>query len=198
MALYRSEDYIHRVGRVGRAEALGLAISLVATVEEKVACIVCWYSSKETPESPYRTWCHLVEAHWTRPRTNPDTSALVPAQWRAGIKFHIASPLSPAAPFQAHVQAVVMHSFRLLNPRAHPPLQVWYCSVKGLQPWRQPDAKNTRTNDKGGHTIWYDEPQLLQVSNSAHRDCVLSHQGRGHLFVSTWRGALSAPFATVP
>lgn len=33
---YRSEDYIHRVGRVGRAETLGLAISLVATVPEKV------------------------------------------------------------------------------------------------------------------------------------------------------------------
>ncbi|EFN59708.1 hypothetical protein CHLNCDRAFT_33556 [Chlorella variabilis] len=36
----RSEDYIHRVGRVGRHDTMGLAISLVATVPEKV-----WYCS---------------------------------------------------------------------------------------------------------------------------------------------------------
>lgn len=33
-----AEDYIHRVGRVGRADCMGLAISLVATAEELV-----WY-----------------------------------------------------------------------------------------------------------------------------------------------------------
>ncbi len=34
------ENYVHRIGRVGRADRMGLAISLVATVEEKV-----WYHS---------------------------------------------------------------------------------------------------------------------------------------------------------
>lgn len=33
-------NYLHRIGRVGRAERMGLAISLVATVPEKV-----WYHS---------------------------------------------------------------------------------------------------------------------------------------------------------
>ncbi|KAL4449436.1 hypothetical protein ABPG77_007080 [Micractinium sp. CCAP 211/92] len=70
----RSEDYIHRVGRVGRADTMGLAISLVSTVPEKV----------------------------------------------------------------------------------------WYCTIKGYKPWQQPDAKNTKTNEEGGQTIWYDEAQLLQ------------------------------------
>lgn len=46
--------------------------------------------------------------------------------------------------------------------------QVWYCTVKGLQPWKQPDAKNTKTNDDGGHTIWYDEQMLLKVRAARH------------------------------
>ncbi|KFM27783.1 ATP-dependent RNA helicase DDX1 [Auxenochlorella protothecoides] len=36
----RAEDYVHRVGRVGRADALGLAVSLVSALPEKV-----WYAS---------------------------------------------------------------------------------------------------------------------------------------------------------
>lgn len=33
-------------------------------------------------------------------------------------------------------------------------LQVWYCTRKGYKPWLEPDAKNTRTNEQGGHTTW--------------------------------------------
>ncbi|KAF5842464.1 P-loop containing nucleoside triphosphate hydrolase protein [Dunaliella salina] len=69
----KAEDYIHRSGRVGRADALGLSISIVSKVPEKV----------------------------------------------------------------------------------------WFCSVKGYKPWLQPKPADTKTQDQGGHTIWYDEQKLL-------------------------------------
>jgi ATP-dependent RNA helicase DDX1 len=34
------------------------------------------------------------------------------------------------------------------------PEKVWFCTVKGYKPWLAPDSSNTRTTDKGGHTIW--------------------------------------------
>lgn len=37
-------NYVHRIGRVGRAERMGLAISLVSTVPEKVALHLQNYS----------------------------------------------------------------------------------------------------------------------------------------------------------
>lgn len=64
----KSEDYVHRVGRVGRADVMGLAISIV--------------SEKELEK-------------------------------------------------------------------------VWYCSKKGYKPWLSPTRSDVRTNDEGGHTIWY-------------------------------------------
>jgi ATP-dependent RNA helicase DDX1 len=42
------------------------------------------------------------------------------------------------------------------------PEKVWFCAVKGLKPWLEPDAKNTRTTEKGGHTVWQDERALLR------------------------------------
>ncbi|KAK9822994.1 hypothetical protein WJX81_003865 [Elliptochloris bilobata] len=70
----RSEDYIHRVGRVGRAEALGVAFSLVAAVRERV----------------------------------------------------------------------------------------WFCTQRGARPWERPTRADLHDRAQGGHTIWYDEPALLQ------------------------------------
>eukprot|EP00798_Chlamydomonas_sp_ICE-L_P008157 gene8157-1411_t len=43
----KSEDYVHRVGRVGRADAMGLAISIVSAVPEKV-----WFCKQKG----YKPW----------------------------------------------------------------------------------------------------------------------------------------------
>ena len=39
-------NYVHRIGRVGRAERMGLAISLVASVPEKVSIKIPEYIIK--------------------------------------------------------------------------------------------------------------------------------------------------------
>tara|TARA_B100000073_G_scaffold110020_3_gene88753 strand:- start:1284 stop:3677 length:2394 start_codon:yes stop_codon:yes gene_type:complete len=57
----RSEDYVHRIGRVGRADSMGLAISLVAAnCEEKV-----WFCTKKG----YKPWLNPtkndVKSHTT-------------------------------------------------------------------------------------------------------------------------------------
>lgn len=41
--------------------------------------------------------------------------------------------------------------------------KVWYCSKKGYRPWEHPSPQDVKSRDQGGHTIWYDEPQLLEV-----------------------------------
>lgn len=40
---------------------------------------------------------------------------------------------------------------------------MWYCTQKGYKPWLEPNKQNTRTNEQGGHTTWYDEQELLKV-----------------------------------
>ena len=44
------------------------------------------------------------------------------------------------------------------------PEKVWYCKQKGYKPWMDPKKKDVGTHEEGGHTIWYDEQQLLKVS----------------------------------
>lgn len=43
--------------------------------------------------------------------------------------------------------------------------KVWYCRAKGYKPWLKPTAKDVKTHEQGGHTIWYNEQQLLKVRN---------------------------------
>jgi len=43
------------------------------------------------------------------------------------------------------------------------PERVWYVKAKGYKPWLNPKPQDTKDNDEGGHTIWYNEPDLLQV-----------------------------------
>lgn len=51
------ENYVHRIGRVGRADRMGLALSLVATVQEKVcrparACAACCCPTRSPSRHP--------------------------------------------------------------------------------------------------------------------------------------------------
>ena len=43
------------------------------------------------------------------------------------------------------------------------PEKVWYCRQKGYKPWLKPKERDTRTHEEGGHTIWYNEQELLKV-----------------------------------
>lgn len=104
---------------------------------------------------------------------------------RAIVKQDFATLASQAVPavLSSNPRAAA-EAFIALHPtwRAVPPLaarpQVWYCTIKGYKPWQQPDAKNTKTNEEGGQTIWYDEAQLLQVQEGPTAAPSLARAGR--------------------
>lgn len=74
----QAEDYVHRVGRVGRAEALGLAISLVSEVPEKVRCR-CSAVRRQTPR--------MHDLHGP-PRTSPAARPRLPSPPRPPPSMH--------------------------------------------------------------------------------------------------------------
>ena len=47
--------------------------------------------------------------------------------------------------------------------------RVWFCTVRGAKPWERPTRGDVRERDQGGHTIWYDEPALLEVRRPCTR-----------------------------
>lgn len=43
------------------------------------------------------------------------------------------------------------------------PERVWYCTKKGYRPWLRPTQKDVKAHEENGHTVWYNEQQLLKV-----------------------------------
>lgn len=77
----RSEDYIHRIGRVGRADTMGLAISLVSAKPEKV-----WYCSKKG----YKPWLNPTKQDTKQHAIWYDEKALL-----KDIEARIKHPVAP-------------------------------------------------------------------------------------------------------
>ncbi len=74
---YSPEDYVHRIGRTGRAGASGLAISLVSPEEEKLLAQVERFIHKSLPASPL-----------PRPQPRP-ASAPAPRQTATGMRSRV-------------------------------------------------------------------------------------------------------------
>lgn len=56
--------------------------------------------------------------------------------------------------------------------------KVWYCSKKGYKPWLNPTAQDVKTQEEGGHTIWYNEQQLLKVGKTLLPPALLTPKTR--------------------
>ncbi|TCS73954.1 superfamily II DNA/RNA helicase [Sulfuritortus calidifontis] len=64
---YSPEDYVHRIGRTGRAGAEGLAVSLVAPDEEKLLAAIEKFINKSLPAAPLPKTAAPVAPSWTAP-----------------------------------------------------------------------------------------------------------------------------------
>ena len=96
---------------------------------------------------------------------------------RSALQLHFCATLSAAAARSAVVRRCLDHhacgcwcagrAERLglaISLVSRVPEKVWYCRQKGYKPWLKPKERDTRIHEEGGHTIWYNEQELLKVS----------------------------------
>ncbi len=84
---YSPEDYVHRIGRTGRAGAEGLAVSLVAPDEEKLLAAIEKFINKLLPVAPLPKPAAPATPSWVAP------SAPVPAKGAGGVRGRRSEPV---------------------------------------------------------------------------------------------------------
>lgn len=110
----------------------------------------------------------------------------LPARRAAGARAD-ASPARARRPGRAGALGL---AFSLV---ATVPEKVWFCTVKGAKPWERPTAADVRDRAQGGHTIWYDEPSLLQARPAWGAGAGSPRRRSGRrlgAFVTVWRGGV--------
>ena len=105
---YAPEDYIHRIGRTGRAGASGLAVSLVSPEEERLLAGIERFIKRDLPASPLPA---KPRPEFTRPAVSPPAS---PPPADAAIASTTSAATRPSRRRQEPVCALLM-------PPAPPP-----------------------------------------------------------------------------
>ncbi len=93
---YSPEDYVHRIGRTGRAGAEGLAVSLVAPDEERLLAAIEKFIHRSLPFVPLPDIAPSAAPAWTAPVAVPE---LAPATQRGRRREPVCALLMP--PVQA-------------------------------------------------------------------------------------------------
>jgi ATP-dependent RNA helicase RhlE len=89
------EDYVHRIGRTGRAGATGIAISLVAPDEEKSLGLIRKLTAKDLPLTPVEDFHEPRRPRYERPSDPEPTSPRIePRRSRSADGIEV-----PAVPF---------------------------------------------------------------------------------------------------
>ena len=125
------QNYVHRIGRVGRAERMGLAISLVSKVKEKVS-LATWHSA----DINYFSVWYLL----------PFKDILQIKKSSTFLSFCVF-----CIPQILNTQIIIL---TVLSNYCIP--QVWYHTC----PSRGKSCRNTSLVENGGCAIWYNEMQV--------------------------------------